>query len=1266
MSGFIHLHNHFDVGSPKDSAQKIEDGIIAAKKIGMDAYAITDHGLIDGWVKFNIAATEHGIKAIYGVEMYEAVCPAKNREDIDQLGLTDIEIPGRRYFHSIFIAKNYAGIQFLRKFVDYSLKRENLYYEHVYFLEYLQAHKTEAFGNVIWMSACIAGRVPRLLLEKRDSDALRYVQYMSQIFGSENVYIELQNHNLPDEIKVLPYLKRFASENGLQMVVTNDVHYIKKESSLARDIMLARSYKMTYDEYKAKDSVQTDELYLKTPEQMTELFFDVPEAIKNTKKIADECENITLKGNKWHYPNFVIPNGMTPSQYIEQKTWENLPKRYPINTMSNVKANSLKARISNELNVMDHMDASAYMLIVNDFIAHAKSKKIVTGPGRGSVCGSAVAYIIGITDVEPTEYNLVFERFMNPERISMPDVDTDYQDNRREEVIKYAVTKYGADKVSRIRTNGTVGAKLAIRDVGAVFPEKYDSSFVDKVAKMVPSTPGMTLDKAIKTDMAFDDLYVNNSTAHSLIDKAKLIEGLVKSKGSHAAGILISDAPLSAYGCTIDDDESDVPIFCGDMSDVEYLKLIKIDFLGLRTLTVDDETVKLILRDTGKAIQLKNLKYDDDKIFSFIASGNTSGVFQLEQAGMQQFMRDLRPKKFEDIILGIAVYRPGPMDKIPELIQNKNNPQKISYPEDAKEKLSQILDVTYGIMVYQEQVMEIVRSLAGYSYGRSDLVRRAMAHKKAAVMLHERNIFVYGEVECPHCHATGENIHHDICPTCGGTGKTEDGEICPECAGKGIPDKCPYCKGEKVIASQIACPWCNGKSKDCEYCGGKGFIRSDGKVTVEGCTRRNIGEKTANELFDQMISFAAYAFNKSHAAAYAIIAYQTAFLKYYYPRQYMTAYLNSFLGNPDKIKKYIAITKKMEIEVKRPDVLVCEDRFTEDETGIYMGLVSVKNAGKDTVNIVQARKENPFTSLVDFCTRTKIGKKDFQALVKSGALDGFHIHRSQMIRDTEKLLVYCKNQAAVKQAGQLSFFSQEENDDFAFTEIPEYDQKTMFKYEKETTGFYLSGHPLNLPEYSELLKSSNITTIDNFSETDNNKAIAICGIIKIDEKERQGIMVSKKSHKQYAIFYLEDIYSTIEVIAFSECIKEYEQNIYDGNIVSIEGTLLVEVNSFVNENQEYVQTTEVKIRATSIHTVQKNETGRTRSRRVYVKLKDIGPSVKRSITEIIEKHPGPDKLLLYDSAAKRTMLCHKGCSYSNSFMQDLCQIVTKENIVVKY
>lgn len=805
------------------------------------------------------------------------------------------------------------------------------------------------------------------------------------------------------------------------------------------------------------------------------------------------------------------------------------------------------------------------------------------------------------------------------------DIDSDFQDTKREEIIKYVVNKYGADKVARIRTLGKMKARLAIRDTGAVF--EIDTILVDKVAKLIPEEPKMTLDKALKASIELKELYDTNKDVKFLIDTSKTIEGAVRQMGSHAAGLIISDAPLTDYGALIKDGESEIPIFCYDMAAVEYLKLIKFDFLGLKTLSVEADTLEFIKKDEGIEIDLDNIPLDDKKVWNYISSGQTEGVFQLESAGMQDFMKKLKPTCFEDLILGVSVYRPGPMDSIPDIIKGKEDPKSVSYPKDAEKILGNVLDVTYGNLVYQEQVMALVRDMAGYSFGRSDLIRRAMSKKKSDVMDYERFIFTYGEV---------------VCPDCGGTG-TVHGEKCIRCNGKG-----------RAPAKNI-CPFCRQNDENCPHCKGTGFLETEGEYTVKGCVNNGISEKTATEIYDKMIIFSAYAFNKSHATAYAKIGYETAYLKYYYPRQYMTAYLNS-LTDASEIKKFVQICKDMGITIHAPSIQKSSSKFTEDSTGIYMGLTCVKSVGDSIQDMIDCCEGKKIDTLEDFLEAYAPQKGDFEKLAKVGVFDKFGYTRATLVNNAERIAKAAKKHKERVESGQISLFDIDGDDkiNLELVNESEYSYKNMLSSEKELTGFYLSGHPLDLPEYASAVKKSNIKS--TAAAVGGLKNVTLTGIISFDEK-REGVKYSK-SGKKYAIFDLEDAYGTIKTLAFDNCFTDFGyENIQNGKIVTVSGKIDVQKDVRTDENGEKYEVITSKIIAYGISVVEETIS----ENKLFVKIKKNEMAL---IDSIIRKYPGTEKVIYFykeDSSLVPSPSCIRICDAS---IKEIAQIATEKGIFI--
>lgn len=1234
MANFVaHLHNHLYY-SFKDCSADPKKSLQKAEALGYKGYAITDHGSIAGWVAADMASKKLNIKVIFGAELYEA-----SRKVSDKEGYLDQES-----FHSVFLAKNEKGLEAIRKLTTFSLKLANKYYVQRYDIDYLKDNAELFRGNVIWMSACLSGRVAKLLNADREDEALDYVKTMEDVFGSENVFIELQNHGIHHQILTTKKLIEFAKKHGFNMVATNDVHYVNKEEYIAREIMLARDNGELLEDRRNEGKIYPSEMYIKTPAEMELLFKGVPQAIENTEKIFNMIDKMSLAGKDWHFPHFPIPEGHTDKSYLEEMVWKDLENKYPLDGLEEDEVKVIKDRVRSEIDVIDITSACAYMLIDADYKKFAKENGIRIGPGRGSACGSLVADVLDITNVNPLKYGLIMERFINPERISMPDIDSDYQDDRRSEVISYVVEKYGADRVAMIMTVGTMAAKVSIRDVGAVLD--IDSKLVDTVAKMIPVVPGITITLALEENSKLKEMYEKDSIVKELIDHALMVEGIARQSGVHAAGVIISDAPLEKYGALMEVEGSDIPVFMADMKAVEHLKLLKMDFLGLKTLSVIDECIKTVFKNHGRLIDLDKIDMDDPEVYKFISTGKTSGIFQLESGGMQSLMKNLQPTSLEDIIAGISMYRPGPIEKIPLFLENKMNPNKIVYPEDAKSLLKPILDVTYGVMVYQEQVMKVVRDLAGYTFGRSDIVRKAMSKKTMDVLQKERAVFIFGEEQCNACSGTGKDIE-----------------------GK----KCPICTGDKVLPRQLPCVHCEidpetEKNLGCDHCNHTGYVKTDtnGVETVSGCAGKDISFATADGIFDDMIEFAKYAFNKSHATAYAIIAYQTAYLRYYYGVEYMTAYLNSLMKVREKLKAFIGAVRKMGFEIKRPDVNTSEDKFTCKDGLIYMGLTALENIGDSIKSLIEERTNNGlYKDIYDFINRAPVAKSELEALAKSGALDSLNVYRSQILHNTKKLIDYSRKEKAIKESGQFSLFSMdafkdEESFKFEFPNILEYPKMTLFNMEREISGFYLSGHPLDLKEYKDHAKKSNISTVDEFEEDDHRKKVKIVGVVTFDEK-KEGIRLAK-SGKFYGVFNIEDQYSSIKVMLFKEKVDDFKHLVHNGTIIEVIGSLMVDVKEFENaETGEIVQTSDVKIFAEKL--IQVNA-AQQNTKKVYLKINSKTMPLLNVIKETIGKFPGNDEVIIIDEDTKKGLRGLK-VGYSAVFEKEMKKILTDKDIAVR-
>lgn len=1055
---FTHLHVHTEY-SLLDGSSKISEIAVRAKELGMDSLAITDHGVMYGVIDFYKAAHEAGIKPIIGCEVYVAPNSRFDRE----LGSGD-----DRYNHLVLLAENNKGYSNLMKIVSKGFT-EGFYYKPRVDYEVLK----EYHEGIIALSACLAGVVAsnlrRGFYEEAKKEALRLVE----IFGKNNFFLELQDHGIAAQKTVNQGLLRMSEETGIPLVATNDVHYINADDEKAHDILLCiQTQKKVTDENRMR--YEGGQFFLKSPEEMAEIFPYALQALENTHDIAKRC-NVEIVFGEYKLPRFDVPAGYTAWEYLQKLCFEGLKERYPHNW------EELRKRLQYELDTIHNMGFVDYFLIVGDFIKYARDNSIPVGPGRGSAAGSIVAYSLGITNIDPIKYNLLFERFLNPERLTMPDIDIDFCFERRQEVIDYVVRKYGKDRVVQIVTFGTMAAKAVIRDVGRALDMPY--AYVDNIAKMIPKELGITINKALKGNREFHDLYESDEQAKYLIDMSLRLEGLPRHASMHAAGVVISKEEVVEY-VPLSRASDDTLTTQFTMTTLEELGLLKMDFLGLRTLTVIQNAVELINKKSNQSyLDIDAIDYDDKKVFEMIGTGKSEGIFQLESAGMKNFMKELKPENLEDIIAGISLYRPGPMDFIPRYVRGKNNQSSITYecPE-----LEPILAPTYGCIVYQEQVMQIVRDLAGYSYGRSDLVRRAMSKKKAAIMEKERKNFVYGN--------------------------EEEG--------------------------------------------------------VKGCIANGIKEEVANHIYDEMIDFAKYAFNKSHAAAYAVVAYQTAYLKYYYPVEFMAALMTSVLGNIIKISEYTMHCRQMGIEILPPDINEGEGNFSVSGQNIRYGLSAVKGIGKPVIDAIIAERDanGTFLSLKDFAKRLsgkEVNKRTVENFIKSGAMDSLPGTRKQ------KMCIYVQVLDEVSQdrknnlSGQMSLFdlvSEEEKAEYEIKlpDVGEYDKEQLLSYEKEVLGIYISGHPLE--EYEAMWRDSiTHTTMDFVIDDETNEPKVRDGELVVI-----GGMISNKTVKTtrtnsvMAFITIEDLFGTTEVIIFP---RDYEINkplLVEDEKVFIQGKAAVE------------------------------------------------------------------------------------------------------------
>lgn len=1105
---FVHLHVHTEY-SLLDGSGKIPQMVKRAKELGMKSLAITDHGVMYGCVDFYKAAVEEGIKPIIGCEIY-IVPKSMYIKQADKENETH---------HLVLLVKNEIGYSNLMKIVS-KASIDGFYYKPRIDHEYL-SHNCE---GLIALSACLGGEVQSHLLNDNYDKAKEAALFYKSVFG-EDFYLELQYHGMPEQVKVNKEIIRLSKEIDVPLIVTNDVHYIKAEDYKAHDVLLCIQTGKTVDE-EDRMRYPSDQFYLKSPEEMYNMFSHVPEALENTVKIADKC-SFDYEFHKSKLPKFPLPEGVEAYNFLRDTCFKGLVERYgafeeikdaeqaevyeKVHKLAEVseKARELSDRLEYELGIIKQMGYVDYFLIVWDFIRFANENGIPTGPGRGSAAGSIVAYTLGITKIDPIRYSLLFERFLNPERVSMPDIDSDFCYEGRPRVIEYVVEKYGENNVSQIITFGTMAARACIRDVGRAM--NYSYAEVDKIAKMIPTMLGITIDKALTLNHELKDVYDEDERVRQLIDVSRALEGLPRHSSTHAAGVVISSQPLVNFVPLQKNEDMIVTQFT--MGTLEELGLLKMDFLGLRTLTVMRDTIKMVKETRGIDIDLDKIGFEDREVYKMIGEGKTVGVFQLESAGMTSFMKDLKPDSLEDIIAGISLYRPGPMAEIPKYIENKKNPDKIEY---LTPQLESILSVTYGVMVYQEQVMEIVRKLAGYSMGRSDLVRRAMSKKKHKVMEEERKNFIYGIVD----------------------------------------DK--------------------------------------GNVEVPGCVRNGISEAAANKLFDQMMDFASYAFNKSHAAAYAVVAYDTAFLMKYYPAEFVAAMLNSVMGISEKVAFYIRFAESQGIQVLPPDINESFGKFTvRDEKTIRFGLAAIKNAGVSVIDsIVESRvKKGVFRSLYDFCNKidlSTINKRVIESLIKAGAFDCLKVHRSQMLAIYEKILDGLGSEKKRNIDGQISLFGGLDSGnsskanieaEIKYPNIKEFEKKHLLAMEKEMTGVYISGHPLE--EYEKVLKLQTDTrTLDILEaaarqttlEDDPEAAAEHTELIE-SKKENSKIVdgarvtiggiinsVSRKftrNNDRMAFVVLEDLYGSIEVIVFPKVMEKVSSLIEEDALILVRGRISI-------------------------------------------------------------------------------------------------------------
>ncbi|MCD7796410.1 MAG: DNA polymerase III subunit alpha [Clostridiales bacterium] len=1036
---FTHLHTHTEF-SLLDGACRIEQLVMRTKSLGMQSLAITDHGNMYGAVDFYKACRSQGIKPIIGCEVYVAA-----RTRFDKENALD-----KNYNHLILLCENEVGYKNLIKLVSKS------YTEGFYFKPRVDRDILEKYhGGLICLSACLAGEIPQALLSRDYDSAKRSALWYRDVFGKDNFFLELQDHGLAEQKTVNEGLKRISRECNIPLVATNDVHYIEKQDAKIQQVLICIATNHIIGEDTGLE-FHAEEFYLKSEDEMRELFSDVPDALSNTQLIADRC-NFDFEFGNTKLPYYETPDNMNHFDYFKMLCMRGMKKRYDENPPK-----EYYDRLYYELDTVEKMGYTDYYLIVADFVSFAHSKGIPVGPGRGSGAGSVAAYCMGITDIDPMKYNLLFERFLNPERVSMPDFDIDFCYERRSEVIDYVTQKYGSDHVAQIVTFGTLATRAAIRDVGRVMGMPY--SFVDAVAKLVPNDFHITIEQAVEKSKELSALMKNDPQVNELIETVKKVEGMPKNTSTHAAGVVITRDPVSSYVPLATNDG--VPVTQYIMTTLEELGLLKMDFLGLRTLTVIDDASK------SAGINIKVVSTDDPAVFRLFSRGQTEGIFQFESSGMKQMLMNLKPTALEDLIAATSLYRPGPAKQIDTFVENSHNPSKISYITD---KLKSILENTYGCIVYQEQVMQIFRELAGYSYGRADIVRRAMSKKKKSVMEQERETF------------------------------------------------------------------------------------------IAGCAKNDISASAANAIFDQMADFAKYAFNKSHAACYALVAYETAYLKCYYPAEFMAALMTSVLEQTNKIARYTAECKRLGLKLGTPDINTSMRGFTANGNVINYGLLGIKNVGREFVDdIVEERKNGSFTDLADFCMRMAdkhFNRRAAESLIRCGAMDCFAANRRQMLQALPTLVTNIDNYRQNTRYGQVGFFelgNEETGIDFQLPDVNEFSKTELLKMEKEMTGLYLSGHPMD--RYDELCLRGNFANTSQLIEAGNEEmsaykdrqAVRLCGIIT------RTVLKQTKNGSAMAFVTVEDLYGSIEVLVFPKILEKFSPLIYDTSIITVDGTLSLE------------------------------------------------------------------------------------------------------------
>ena len=1148
MTEFTHLHTHTQY-SLLDGAARIPDLVKRTKELGMTSLAITDHGVLYGIIDFYRECVKQEIKPIIGIEAYVT----ENMHD---------KTPGLRRSHLILLAKNNVGLKNLfvlssEAFIEGFYVKPRIDYD------FLEEHSE----GIICLSACIAGDIPQLILSDRADDAKALAARLKSVFG-EDFYIEIQDHGIPEERRVLPTLLEIASELNIKVVATNDIHYISRDDAKYQDILLCIQTNTTYEQ-ENRMRMYSDEFYVKSPQEMAELFRDYTDAIKNTQEVADKC-NVTMEFGQRFMPEFIAPDGMTNLEFLEKLCDEGIIFR------GMAEDETARERLKYEISVISSMGFVDYFLIVYDFIRFARENGIMIGPGRGSGVGSLCAYCLRITDINPLKYNLLFERLLNPERVSMPDIDVDMCIERRQEVIDYVADKYGHDHVSQIVTFGTLKARAAVKDIGRAFG--YHPDVYNKLAALIPRELDITLERALQESGELRAYIEGDERAQKIYEYAIHLEGLPRHPSTHAAGVVISPKPLTELiPLHITKNTSGAYTVSTQFAKetVEDMGLLKMDFLGLRTLTVIRNILELIKKNGKEVPDLDHLSYDDKGVYEMISRADTTAVFQLESTGMRQFMTQLKPDCLEDIIAGISLYRPGPMKRIPDYLKGKFDRESVVYPD---ERLRPILEPTYGTMVYQEQVMQIVRDLAGYSMGRSDLVRRAMAKKKHDVMVKERHNFIYG-----------------------------------------IDDE-------------------------------------NGSVQVLGALRNGVKKEVAERIFDEMMDFASYAFNKSHAAAYAVVAYKTAYLKYYFPHEFMTATINSFLGTADKVAEYVYMCRSMGIKILPPDVNESDVEFTTEGDCIRIGLIAVKNTGTAVSAIIDERRKNgKYKSFVDFAKRVEgINKRLVENLIKAGAFLSLGNNRAELIDVFEYIMDSTQKERTYRSGGQTLLFDfiesneEEAPENIEIDKRPEFNAKILSAMERETLGLYISAHPLNeYLNYVSKMKdnAAEINNSDGESGYNDGDTVDIIGVIQSLTYK------NTKAGNQLAIGRLEDLTGAVEIVAYPAILNSYRSLLNEESVVYIHGK--------VNLNEERGNSVAIDSMSGVDEYVEMHS-------KLYLRFTDATEDKREQAINILRRYSGRMPVFLHNADNKKTQRVAQNLYVrrkSEAYLE-LCALLGEENVII--